>query len=300
MKSYIYSLTAFLFILFSCEDKNEKQNSDSNIPEQEIKKENNNLNISILLDLSDRIDPKKYPSPTMEYYQRDVQYISFIANSFMNHVKQKKVILLNDKIQVFFDPEPSDPEINKLSQELKISFDRNSSNEMLKSVDEKYKIIPEKIYQSAIKDNQYVGADIWKFFKNKVKDYCITSDHRNILVILTDGYIYHENSEFKKGNKTSYLTSQLIRSLSLNQSNWKDLISQNNYGYISANNDLSNLDVLVIGINPEKNNPFEGDVIRAFWINWLTEMGVRKFKIVESDLPSNLEKVISGFISNSN
>ena len=65
-----------------------------------------NLNISFLLDLSDRIDPKKNPSTAMQYYQRDVQYIKSVEKAFINHVKQKKIIQLKDQMQVFFDPAP--------------------------------------------------------------------------------------------------------------------------------------------------------------------------------------------------
>ena len=128
-----------------------------------------NLNISFLLDLSDRINPKKYPSTNMQYYQRDVEYINSIKKAFIDHVKQKKIIQLKDQMQVFFDPAPQDPLINKLSQQLKVSFDKNTSKEQIKNVDKTFSEIPLKIYQSAIKDNKYIGSDIWRFFKNKVQ-----------------------------------------------------------------------------------------------------------------------------------
>jgi hypothetical protein len=53
---------------------------------KESKAQAQNLNISFLLDLSDRIDPKKNP----DFYQRDLGYIKSIETAFVNHVKGKR------------------------------------------------------------------------------------------------------------------------------------------------------------------------------------------------------------------
>ena len=257
-----------------------------------------NLNISILIDLSDRIDPEKYPNPSMEYYQRDLEYIKAIKTGFIDHVKNKKVIQLDDQMQIFFNPEPSDPEINDLTKQLKVSFDKNTSKENINIIDGKYSSLPEKIYQSAIHDKKYVGSDIWGFFKNKVKDYCIKEKHRNILFILTDGYMFHKDSKFSEGSKTSYLTPELVKSLKLSTSDFQDKIKDKNFGFIKANSDLNNLEVIVLGTNPEKGNPFEGDVIKEYWKNWLSEMSVKKFQVKDADLPSNLDPIIKNIILN--
>lgn len=256
-----------------------------------------NLNISILIDLSDRIDPEKYPNHSMEYYQRDLEYIKAIKTGFIDHIKSKKVIQLDDQMQIFFNPEPSDPEVNDLAKQLKVSFDKNTSKENIKVVDEKYSTLPTKIYQSAITDKQYVGSDIWGFFKSKVNDYCIKDKHRNILFILTDGYMFHKDSKFAENGKTSYLTPELVKSLKLNDSDFKTKINDKGLGFIKANDNLNNLEVVVLGVNPEKGNPFEGDVIKTYWENWLSEMKVKKYQVKDADLPTNLEPVVQKIIS---
>lgn len=256
-----------------------------------------NLNVSVLIDLSDRIDPEKNPNPTMEYFQRDIEYIKSIDKGFLDHIKGKRVIQLNDQMQVFFNPEPSDPKMNDLTKELKISFDKNTTKDNIDLVDKKYSALPSQIYESAIKDKQYVGSDIWEFFKNKVQDYCIKDDHRNILFILTDGYIFHKDSKFSEEKKTSYLTPELVRSLKLNTSNFKTKIQDKELGFIKANDDLDNLEVIVLGINPAKGNPFEGDVIKEYWENWFKEMKIKKYQIKSADLPSNIEPIILKAIS---
>jgi len=255
-----------------------------------------NLNISFLLDLSDRIDPKKYPSSTMQFYQRDVEYIKSIKKAFLNHVQQKKIIQLNDQMQVFFDPEPQDPSINKLSQQLKINFDKTTSKESLKNVDKVFSEVPLKIYQSAIKDNKYIGSDIWKFFKKKAQDYCIKENHRNILIIITDGYMYHKNSQFMDENKSSFITPKFIKSKNLNTVNYKEIIEKSKLGFIPATHGLQDLEIIVLGINPSKNNPFEEDVINKYWTDWLSAMNVKKFYLKSADLPSDLDPVIQKII----
>jgi hypothetical protein len=291
----IYCLLILALLFIQCgkkEQKTEPGKANDSISDSK------NLNISILIDLSDRIDQEKYPNQSMEYYQRDLEYIKTIKTGFIDYVKGKKVIQLNDQMQIFFNPEPSDPEINNLAKQLKVSFDKTTSKENIKLVDEKYTSLPSKIYQSAIQDKKYVGSDIWGFFKNKVKDYCIKEKHRNVLFILTDGYMFHKDSKFSEGNKTSYLTPELVKSMKLNTSDFKTKINDGNFGFIKANDDLGNLEVIIIGINPEKGNPFEGDVIKTYWQNWMKEMNIRKYEIKEADLPSNLDPVIRNLILN--
>ncbi|MCZ4245257.1 hypothetical protein [Pedobacter punctiformis] len=251
-----------------------------------------NLNISFLLDLSDRIDPKKYP----EFYQRDVQYIKSVEKAFIAHIKQKKIIQLNDQIQVYFNPEPKNPEINKLSQQLKANFDKTSSKGSILSLDKTFSEIPIKIYQSAIKDGQFIGSDIWKFFKNNVRDYCIKDNHRNILIILTDGYMYHKDSKFLEGNKSSFITPDFIRSRKLISSDYKAIMVKNKLGFIPVTNNLKDLEIIVLGINASKKNPYEEDVINQYWADWFRAMNVKKFYIKSADLPANLDPVIQKII----
>jgi hypothetical protein len=289
MKKIFYLLiSSALFI--QC-GKHKEQVPENTVP---ISSSSNskNLNISVLIDLSDRIDPEKNPNPTMEYFQRDIEYIKAIDKGFLDHIKGKKVIQLDDQMQVFFNPEPSDPKMNELTKELKVSFDKNTTKDNINKVEKNYSSLPSEIYQSAIKDKQYVGSDIWEFFKNKAKDYCIKDNHRNVLFILTDGYIYHKDSKFSEGKKTSYLTPELVKSLKLTSSDFKAKIQDNGLGFIKANDDLENLEVIVLGINPAKGNPFEGDIIKEYWENWFKEMKIKNYQIKSADLPSNLEPII--------
>ncbi|WP_316804722.1 hypothetical protein [Pedobacter nototheniae] len=253
-----------------------------------------NLNISFLLDLSDRIDPKKNPN----HYQRDLQYIRLVEKAFVNHVKGKKIMLLKDQMQIFFDPIPEITNIDQLSQELKVSFNPKTNKKDILNVDKVYTEIPQKIYQHAIKDGHYIGSDIWKFFKNNVQQYCIKPEYRNILIILTDGYIYHKNNKIMVGNKSSYITSSFIEAKKLTTADYQSIIKKNNLGFISFPYNLKELEIIVLGINPSDKNPYEEDVIKQFWTDWFKTMNVKKFYLQTTDLPSRVEPVIQQIIRN--
>lgn len=299
MKKILLRLAAIsILCVVSCQEdiKNKNKDVHKNTPKV-IVKENKNLNISILLDLSDRINPSKYPNPTMEFYKRDVAYIKSVSEAFITHLQNKRVRSINDKIQLYFDPAPWNPTINTLSKSLQYEINRgNVSLDLLEEMKQAYATKPTKIYELAIKDDAYVGSDTWRFFKNKINDFCILEDHRNILIILTDGYIYHKNTQLKEGKQTSYLTPQLIRKYKLNDKNWNEKISTQNYGFISANENLAQLEILVLGINPDKKNPYEEDVIQKYWNDWFRQMKAGKSEIKTAILPANMDKIIKDFI----
>lgn len=288
-----------LLILFSCAEDKEKEIPKTPVQQQAPSKKggNENLNISLLLDLSDRIDTVKYHIPSMEQYQRDVAYIQSVAHGFVNHLRHKKLRALNDRIAVFFDPEPENPEINRISKDLKFHVTRNNATlELFDKIEDAYENKPNGIYQLALKDGKYVGSDTWGFFRNKVRDFCIEDGYRNILVILTDGYIYHKDNKRKEANKTSYLTPQDIRAFGLTKATWKEKMETQQYGFIPATSGLNDLEVLVLGINPDHKNVYEQEVIKAYWEQWLQAMGVARYTIKSNELPANLDKVIKEFL----
>jgi len=291
-------LIVFFTILSCVNDKKEKiEDVQLTSIKSDTKTTNDNLNISFLLDLSDRISPEVYANETMEFYKRDVAYIKSVSEAFDTHLRTKRVRQMNDHIQVFFDPEPQNSNINKISKDLKYFIDRKTASlELLDEIKNTYSNKPELIYQLAIEDNKYIGSDTWKFFKNKVKDYCVDENYRNILVILTDGYIYHKDTKRKEANKTTYLTANSIKEFRLNRQDWENRIVEMEYGFIPATKDLSNLEILVLGVNPDKNNSYEQEVIVKYWSDWFETMNVKRYVIKSAGLPSNMDKIIKDFI----
>jgi len=283
-----------IFVGCTTEDAKEKRGTD--VVKTNSKKQN--LNISILLDLSDRISPAKHPNRAMEFYERDLGYIESIAKGFENHLSSKPIRQDDDQLNIYFEPEPLNPQINNLAKKLKLSFTKfNTTKESISKISPQYISASTQIYKLAIAEKKFLGSDVWGFFKNKVNDYCIKPDHRNILFVLTDGYMFHEDSKFMEGNRSSYLTPELIKNLKLNTSKYKEQIEKNRYGFVKANANLKDLEVFVLGINPAKGNPFEGDLIQKYWTDWFKEMKVKSFVIKQADLPSNLDVLIQQYVS---
>ncbi|CAM1358388.1 conserved hypothetical protein [Tenacibaculum sediminilitoris] len=302
MKTHTFiSLIVGIIFICSCSNKKEKdpvaEVSKKINTQQHKNKSKENLNISIVLDLSDRINPKKFPEPSMEYYQRDLGYIESVAKTFENHIRGKRTNKIKDKIQLFVEPAPSDSELNDKIATLKTQFDKtNATKDEILKTSKKYTEICNNIYETAITDDKYVGSDIRGFFKRKLQDYCVEEGYKNVVVVLTDGYIYHKNSIIKQQNRTSYLTPEAIRSFKLNTGNWKEKFKTKDYGFLPVNQSLENVEVLVLGINPNKKSPYEEDVIKEYWKKWLTEMNVKKFQIKRADLPIHINDVINDFI----
>lgn len=294
----VFSAIGILILLSlmfeGCSNETTKEKDGSNI----VINKKQNLNISILLDLSDRINPKKHPNPSMDFYKRDLGYIESIAKAFEMHLRSKAIRQDDDQLQIYFEPEPSNSHINGLANKLKLSFTKdNTTKASISNIYPNYISASSEIYKLAIAEKEYSGSDIWGFFKNKVNDYCIKPKHRNILFILTDGYMFHKDSKFMEGNKSSYITPDLIKSLKLNTSHYKAQLEKTGYGFIKANDKLDGLEVFVLGINPAKGNPFEGDVINKYWSNWFKEMEIKDFVIKQTDLPSNLDLIIQRYVN---
>jgi hypothetical protein len=299
-KLNILLIVFFSFLFIKCGTKEDSDKPEEiEIASRNVKSVNSdNLNISIFLDLSDRINIKKYPSPTMEYFQRDIGYINSIAESFEKHVKSKKVIHIDDRMQIFFDPNPLDNNINSISNSLKVNFDKKSvTKAKLDAVSNDYRTKTSQIYGLAMNDGRYIGSDIWGFFKNKVEDRCIIENKRNILIILTDGYMYYQTNKIDNSNLFNYITPQKISSLGLTKSNWKELIEKNKISILSTGKKFNNLEVLVLGLNPNTKNVYELDVLNELWSNWFIQMGIKKYKIKTADLPSDIDQIIRNFIS---
>lgn len=297
-----------LLTLFGCGNNTHNANSSSTIETPSALLSNNfgkQLNISILLDLSDRISPKIHPAQP-EHYERDIAIIKNLINYFKADMSKRGAYLSKGKIKIFFSPSPEDPEINNLAK--KLDVDLSVVNNKLKKniydhIINDFEVATDKIYKLAIRQgslDRFKGSDIWRFFKNDVRDYCINKDtnYRNILIIMTDGYIYHPDSKDKFGNRTTYLTSSLLQQEGLRGNpNWLVKFNQGDYGFLVSRKDLVDLEVLVLEVNPSENYKNDEDIIKKYISKWFDEMNIKHYSIFNSDLPNNTKKRIDDFLS---
>lgn len=269
------------------------------------KEEKPQLNITFLLDLSDRISTQKNPN-TPEHYQRDLGVIKEITKIFKDEIKNLGLYKAKGRMRVIFTPIPRLSSINQKASELmtdlsQYSFQETSKKkEIYKNITEKYQENLNKIYMEVIKNNEYLGSDIWRFFKNDVKNMCIANDgnYRNILVILTDGYLYHKQSQNeKKGNRTATISPISLEKNKLRTPNWRKTFDEKDFGYITERKDLQDLEVLVLEVSPSQKHIQDEDVIRAYLEKWFKEMNVKRFEIHNTNLPANTKILLKNYFN---
>lgn len=260
------------------------------------------LNLTILLDLSDRIDPKTSPDKP-EHYQKDISLINYFSDYFVKEMKRKGAYKSKDKFKVIFSPKPEEPNINIAAEKLNIDLSKMDVKQKKDVYDNLYKVVNDnitQIYETTLKEGKWPGSDIWRFFKNDVKDYAVERDpnYRNILVVLTDGYIYHDDSKDQRDHRYAYLLPSMFQEYKLrNNANWDKIIDKYDVGLITTRNDLDNLEVLILEITPSALYKNDEDIIKKLLHKWLNEMNVKRAAIFNSDLPEYTKKRIDDFLN---
>jgi hypothetical protein len=285
MSKYLIILSACLLSLFFSSCNNHKKPPEI-APRQ--------LNVSILLDLSDRIDKKLHPFQV----QIDTENIQTIISLFKKQQNDIGVYGAKGKMKIFFYPPPSNTDIISIAKILNIDFNKVDSTSM-QGVSEKIKLFQifdtyfmnnvRKLYQYSSEKDEYPGADIFAFFEDEVDEQCIenSNSYRNILVIITDGYLYWEHDLRNPcGNRYTYIerkTPQLTKFRKMKD--WEANFDNEDYGFVDCKKDLSNLEVLVLGIDPSQ--PEDMEIIKKYWNKWFLNMKIRKenIKLVRTELP---------------
>lgn len=240
------------------------------------------LNISIFLDLSDRLTRDLTPSQM----ERDTALINILIDQFINTCVQKKILLSKDRIKVLFYPTPSNPNIVAWAKALEVDMDKIPAKEKklkLLSMKDDFNASLSEIYKEALNAKNFIGCDIWAFFSDeKVDVQCMEDNYRNIIIILTDGYLFYEYNKIKEGDAYSYVLPQTLAVPSSS--------------LICKREGLSDLEVLMLEVNPYK--PAHRDKLFSVLENWFKEMGIEKIKIVDTDLPNNTKAYIDKFFVN--
>ena len=239
------------------------------------------LNISIYLDLSDRIKPDG--TNELSQQDKDIAIVEYLANYVKQRAVKMKILPCKDRIKVFFYPQPSDAKIALLSDQLELDLkatDLKDKKRRLTSFTDEFKNSLEQIYSSTIETGNWIGSDIWGFFNKPINNYCIKSGYRNILVVLTDGYIDYVPNKLSSGSAHNFISSTTL----------KDSKST----LIPGKAELNSLEVLMLELNPKPitDQPKMEQVIS----DWLKEMGVQKYYVGETDVITNTKMIIQNFI----
>lgn len=237
------------------------------------------LNVSIYLDLSDRLERQMSPSQS----ERDIEIVKYMAAIVKNHAVSQKILPSTDRIKVFFYPSPNVSKVNLLSKDLEFDLGKAQPAEKKKLLNEfeaKFESSLSQIYETTLEQKNWIGSDIWGFFKKQVDTYCIKEEARNIIVILTDGYIFDVNNKQKDGDNYSYILPQTLQNP--------------NSGLIVSRDGLEDLEVLMLEVNPY--DPKHQDQMESILTNWFQGMGVQKSYVGMTDQPSNTKLIIDKFM----
>lgn len=281
----IFPLQALLIVVFvslasCCNVNNSNDKADKN--DRAItatSKSKQPLNISIYLDLSDRLEREMNPSQK----DRDIEIVKYMTEIVKNHAVSQKILPSKDRIKVFFYPTPNDSKIALLSKDLEMDLSKAQPAEkkqMLLDFQGRFETSLTKIYDATLKGNNWIGSDVWGFFKKQVDTYCIREDARNVIVILTDGYLFYSPNKLKDGDNYSYILPQTL--------------ANPNSGLIVSRKGLENLEVLMLEVNPF--DPKHQDQMETILQKWFSSMGVQKMYVGETDQPSNTRLIIDKFM----
>ena len=282
MKKKFIIITCLGLILFGCGDSNKNGHET---------KSDKPLNISIYLDLSDRLKRELIPSQK----ERDLAIVSYITDYFKSQTLGPQILQSKNSVKVFFYPVPKSSDIATLAADLSCDISKYKGRERriilegdsknnIPSLKEKFQKNLTAIYDKTIEQDNWPGCDIWDFFSNKTVDtQCIRSGFRNILIILTDGYLYDEKHKIRKENAFSYVTPATLQIP--------------NSSLIKNREGLEDLEVRMLEINPTDIN--HRDQLVSVLENWLKGMGVKDENITVSEtaLPTNTQTVIESFLN---
>lgn len=282
---YLVVIPFICMLMISCsgESGNTKsQPSNGSVSQKSIEKP---LNISIFLDLSDRIKRPMQPAQT----NRDIAIVEYLVDYFKTHTLGSKILSSTNKMKIFFYPQPQITKIATLAEDLSVDME-----ELPKTVERRMKVENMKerfqqnlqvIYQEALNAKSFPGCDIWDFFNSKKVDtYCVRKDYRNILIIITDGYLFATNHKIKEGQHGySYILPQTLE-------------IPESYLISTRTPNLTNLEVRILEINPLDIK--HRDKLVSTLENWLKKMGVKEKNITVSEtaLPTDTKTVIKSFL----
>jgi hypothetical protein len=244
----------------------------------------NYSNITILLDLSDRVDSAK-----TDQILRDTSLIKAVLMAFEEQVKNHGYIYSKDKIQVLVAPQAGNSPINfnphiDIEEEIK----NNPSKVIRQTLPDKETQFLNEVKTIYAHHQKFTGADIWTFFKNtpeqdlikksfseSSKDENVYHKFHNKLFILTDGYLNFDApiQKIRKSDNTAMQMAKLR-----NDNNWSKNFEKYKLAPIN-NRDFSGLEIMLLEIDPQNPeiNVNESDIIIKYWQQWFADMSNNKF-----------------------
>lgn len=276
-------LLACLFFFASCGTKEAATPQPAPTP----------VNISVFLDLSDRLDSTCNGGFPVSQMARDTAIVGALVDYFVATCVEHRISESKNHFQILFHPTPRASDIASLAANLNVDMSKISTpadkKKALMAMKKTFSESLSQIYGQTLRDKEWIGSDIWGFFCNKnakVDNLCIRKGYRNIIVILTDGYIYHkDNVQGDGGSSYSYILPKLVDDV-------PDL------SLMAPRKGLDGLEVMMLEINPGK--PIRQAKLVSVLEGWLKDMGVKRYVVTETGMPSDTRTIIDSFLREEN
>jgi hypothetical protein len=301
----------------------------------DIKYETVHYNVVIAPDLSNRVDNRLYNKPVddsvivnalidnipvllknngRETFQRDKFRVDFVNRKLINtyNVDAKKMLI--------------DFAIFGRDQQKRIDYVNGNGMHSLAKDAKILKSVFSRIENLA--RSQTYGADIWSYFNDQIDANVVdlkedvmeydntkyTNKYKNVMVMLTDGYIEAglDGEKACQGNRCYYLSSKRIQEfraafLKSGEPNIEKFFIDNDYGLVPVNNKyLKDLEVLVLELYDRSLSkggsatviPKDKEIIELFWKDWLVKSGVKRFELhFTASSQNEVHDVLSRFLS---
>lgn len=281
---FISPVLALIFMLVACGTKD----NEGCTPKTETGP--TPLNLTVYLDLSNRLVVT--PDQQQKGYSqkdRDLAIVDQLVKEFVSHSKDTfQLPYSQDIFEVIAYPVPSDSNINTLLEKLKTDCPSykekyQARSKRLLTMEDSIHNTLNTIYDRTIAEQQWPGADIWGFFSNgAARTRCVRKGYRNVLVVITDGYIYHKNNRIDRGNAHSYILNSTL--------------ADSTASLIAQGKGLGDLEVLFMELERPAAHPEYRDRMHKIIGDWLGAMGVTRYELVDTDVPANLTPYIKKFL----
>lgn len=177
---------------------------------------------------------------------------------------------------------------------------------------------------------QFPSGDVYSLFEDRLKESITCLDtsyaqyggvsrsdyHRNILILLTDGYIEY-GSPKTSGGRRRYLDASFIQHLRDRfkgqdaTADLEEFLEREELGLVPFKSEvMKHYEVLVLEFDDRsvdkrtgsaRKNPSDFDINLAVWSKWLSESGVKKYRIERAcSTPYEAERAIISFLESSN
>ena len=270
--NWTHKYISILFLLLLSCNSSQKANTEISNNDKKIIRHNN---IVIVPDLSNRIDDSLYPRQL-----KDSDIINVTVSLFPDLIKSyNRLSMQKDKISLKLLNPLDVPNFNELEPNVtidlgafgtkqfeRIDFINNKKDISLKKSIDSFLKTSKTIYDTA-KTKGYT-ADLWGFFNQTLDEYYFTLTNpinspkakdtsRNILILLTDGYIEintqsKQSCPEKKCRLLNYYQIEKFRdelNKDNNQSNAKAFFSKSGYGIVPVQNEnLKDVEVLMLEV----------------------------------------------------